>query len=138
MGQHSKQNHRIDEIVAFLATAYDENIDLNSSAVRDLRTLVEAHVVRSDRQFMTRNQWQGYRVFESCANKSRLDAAGRERRLSDKRNYDELRAAIAEPPMLAVAMAVDPRMVDSAHNLIMRRERFSRPRRLRTPSTRCC
>jgi hypothetical protein len=138
MGRHSKQNNRIEATIDALAKADGEVIDLNGVDVRYLRGLIGACIVRDPHRAMTHNQWQAYRVFESCAHKSRLDAAGREQRLSAKWNYEELRASIAEPPMLAVATAVDPRMIDSAHGLMIRRERFGRMRGRRRPAMSRC
>lgn len=128
MGRYSKQNHRIDEIIDSLAKIDSDNIDLNSPAVRELQSLVEARVTRNARLFLFNNQWDGYRVFMSCSERVRLDAAGQERRLSQKRNFEALRAATSEPPMLAVARAVEPCMIDSAYRLMRRRDRFCRLR----------
>jgi len=138
MGRNTKQNHRIDQLVEFLALKDGEYIDLNSPAVRELRSLIEARLARTPRHFMKHNQWQGYRVFESCAEKSRLDTAGNKRKLLEKQNYDELRAVVAEPPMLTVARMVEPHMVDSAYRLMRQRDRFSRPRGLKRQSVGCC
>ena len=134
MGRNTKQNHRIDQIVEVLALKYGEAIDLNSQAVRELRSLIEAGLSRTSHHFMNHNQWHGCRVFEGCAAKSRFGSDGKERRLSDKRNFEELRAAIAESPMLTVARMVEPCMVDSAHGLMRQRERFGRARGRRAPS----
>ena len=131
MGNHSKQNRRISEIIDSLAKLDTLDIDLNSSAVRELQSLVEARVTHNARLFLFKNEWDGYRVFLSCSERVRLDAAGHERRLSQKRNFEALRAAIAEPPLLAVAKIVAPCMVDSAHGMMRRRDRFSRPHRER-------